>query len=290
MKDKIIKRIDLLKREVGKRLCKHRMVYVITGIMIMLCIIAGILTHYKQVYETTYFEYDLTDEGEIEKNTKRAKKTNYVGETVFDGAAVPYVLYDIPFITDEDKNIISGADDSYYTNKDLVARMGEDTIQLYVDKATSYMNLTMGNNYRDILADTGSFIEEYKAAHDKTYQITTEAMAKTEDANEDGYVDIESLANAVVEMYVDNSLTLDTTFYCDKSLVYFKYYRYFVRGMLTVTPTSTEHKKGEPCKPLKDLYNIDVNYGETVNLVVDICINPDTDMGISTMTFSEIVQ
>ena len=265
---------------------KSKKMYITLTILLLTCIIVGVFTlfHQKTAKKVNYTRYDLTDEKDKEKNRKRTKKANYVGETIYDGANVPYILYDEEFISEDDKKILGenvDASDSYFTNKDLVASLGKDQVKEFVDASTSFLKFTFGNNYREIEVDTDSFVNEFLSMYANTSSIGLTTLQNSKEANEEGYMDADVLASKIAEMYVDNSLTLDTKYYSDASLVYYKYYTYFVRGMLEITPTSPEHKTGEACKPLKDLFGIDCKYGESVQVVVETEVAGNKDMGIS---------
>ena len=47
-------------------------------------------------------------------------------------------------------------------------------------------------------------------------------------------------------------------------------------------------KNGEECKPWKDIFGIDVNYGETVQVVVEVDVEGNKDMGISNVFFYKV--
>ena len=284
-----IKSIKKVKDRINRKTCTT------VSILLIVCIIVGAVTmwHERASKKVGYIAYDLTDKKEIEKNKEKAKKANHVSETVYDGANVPYILYDEEFISEDDKNIFGegiDASDSYCSNKDLVKSLGDEQVQEFADTASGFMEYVFANNYRDIETDTDAFIEKFLSMYANTSSIGMTTMIDDEDANEEGYFDADVMASKIAEMYVDNSLTLDTKFYTDKSLVYYKYYTYFVRGMLEITPTSTEHKNGEECKPFKDIFGIDVNYGETVQVVVEVDVEGNKDMGISNVFFYKVAE
>ncbi len=266
----------------------HKYFYMVVAITLIIVFVIAAICRVKIAANSEYVNYDLTDEVEIKKNTERLKKTSFVGETSYDGANVPYILYDVPFITEDDKNILPGADDSYFTNKELVNNIGKDEVQKFIDKSEEYVNLVFNNNYRDIAADTDSFVEKYVALDSRESLTSLSTLEDDEKANVEGYLTAEEVGQRYAQMYVDNSLTLDTKFYTDTSLVYFKYYMYWVRGMVSITPTSADHNAGEMCEPLKEMFNIDAKYGETVNFIVDISIMPTKEYNIATVTFSTV--
>ena len=268
------------------RINNKRKVIITLSVLAIICLVAGLFTffHHESATHVNYKKYDLTDDTDKEKNRKRTEKANYVEETVYDGANVPYILYEEEFISEDDKKILgenNDASDSYYTNKDLVDSLGMEQVEEFVDASDKFLNFTFGNSYREIESDTQSFIDNFLSMYANTSSIGLTTLEYSEDANEEGYLGADVLAGKIAEMYVDNTLTLDTTYYSDASLVYYKYYTYFVRGMLEITPSSSEHKTGEKCEPLKELFGIDCNYGETVQVVVETEVQGNRDMGIS---------
>ncbi len=274
--------------KIKKHFKSHKYFYMIVAITLLIVFVIAAVYKVKVDVDSRYVNYDLTDEVEVKKNEKRLQKTSFVDETAYDGAKVPYILYDIPFITDEDKNIIPGADDSYFTNKELVQNMGRENLQQFIDASEEYLNLLFNNNYRDIAADTDAFVGEYTKLNSMNSQTITTTLENSNMADEEGNISPDVLASKYAEMYVDNSLTIDSTFYTDTSLVYFKYYMYWVRGLISITPTSADHEAGEVCEPLKEMFNIDVKYGETVNFIVDVGIFPTDQLDVSSITFSTV--
>ncbi len=226
--------------------------------------------------DTKYVSYDLNDPVEREKNEERTQKAKYVAETVYDGAKVPYILYDMEFISDEEKNIEGNL---CYTNKDLVEAIGEDKAKEYAEIAKKYYELELGNSGDKIAADTDSFINAYCEARNGCSSVSNGLNG--EDAAIENSISVNELASNIAQMYVDNGLTLKTKVLTDKSLVYMKEYYYFVRGELKITPMGNNHKKGELCQPLFEQFGIKANYGEETEVFFEMEIAPNKDKGVA---------
>ena len=240
---------------------------------IILVIIAVVGSNRKN---EKYVSYDLDVPAEREQNDERAQKARYVSETVYDGAKVPYILYDMEFISEDEKNIEGNL---CYTNKELVDAIGEDKVKEYVDIAKKYYDLELGNSADKIAADTDSFINSYYEAR-KGCSSVSNGLHGEEPAIESS-IGVSELASDIAQMYVDNGLTLKTEVLSDKSLVYMKEYYYFVRGELKITPMSDSHKTGEFCQPLYDQFGISANYGEETEVFFEMEIEPNKDRGVA---------
>lgn len=215
-----------------------------------------------------YTEYDLTKKSEIKENKEKAEKQSYTSETIYDGAAVPYYLFDWEFISDEDKAV---GDDSYQTNKDLSVTIGEESLQAYADQATEYMTFMYGNNAKEIAADTDAFKDKFCSFYNGGSGLF-DNFGEAKDESE--LIDCETYADKFAELYVDNGITMKATVRTDKSLVYYKNYHYYVRGEIELTPSSNK-EKGE-CTLMAKV-GPKVSYGKTTRLPFEVEIAPTTD-------------
>lgn len=238
--------------------------------IILIAIVSGLRK------ETKYVSYDLSIPEEREKNTEHAQKAKYVTETVYDGAAVPYILYDWEFIPEEEKQIDGNL---CYTNKELVDAIGEDKVKEYLDVAKEYYELELGNSANKVAANTDEFIDKYVELRKGCTSVANGLNG--EDAVLEDSIGVDELASRIAQMYVDNDLTLKTEVTTDKSLVYMKEYYYYVRGALYITPVSSSGQKGEICQPLYDQFGIKANYGEETEVFFELEIEPNKDKGVA---------
>lgn len=257
---------------------------IVVGTVLLLGIVITVISIISGIKSKNgYVSYDLSIPAEREENAERAQKAKYVTETVYDGAAVPYILYDWEFIPEEEKQIEGNL---CYTNKELVDAIGEERVQEYVDVAKAYYQLELGNNADAIAADTDAFISKYETM--MSGSTTVSSGLHGEPAYEENAIRTSGDASNIAQMYVDNELTLKTEFISDKSLVYMRTYCYNVRGELKVTPISEGHKKGEFCQPLYDQFGIKANYGEETEVFFEIEIQPNKEMSVSASTLYQI--
>ena len=239
-------------------------------------IVLTIIAVVSSIKSDKYTSYDLNDPVEREENDKRTQTARYVSETVYDGAKVPYILYDMQFISDEEKDIEGNL---CYTNKELVDIIGEEKAEEYAEIARSFYDLELGNSADKIAADTDAFISSYCEARKGSTSVSNGLHG--EDAVLEDSMDVNELASEIAQMYVDNGLTLKTEVLTDKSLVYMKQYYYFVRGEILITPMSDGHKAGEQCQPLYDQFGITANYGEETEVFFEMQIEPNKDRGVA---------
>lgn len=250
---------------------------IVIGTVLLLGIVITVISIISGIKsKNEYVSYDLSVPAEREENAERAQKAKYVTETVYDGADVPYILYDWEFIPEEEKQIDGNL---CYTNKELVDAIGEERVQEYVDVAKAYYQLELGNNADTIAADTDAFINKYLELRKGCASVANGVHG--EEAELENSVGVDVLASQIAQMYVDNGLSLKTEVVSDKSLVYMKEYYYYVRGQLKITPISSEHKKGEFCQPLYEQFGIYAKYGEETEVFFEVEIEPNKDKPVA---------
>lgn len=240
---------------------------VITATIVILSIVLGVLISNKLFNGPHYKHYDLTNKEERRKNREAAEEQTYVKETVYKDADVPYYLFDWQFISKEDTKGLPKS--SHMTNKELVKSLGEENIQKFTDNAQNYYKTLFNVNYMDIANNTSDYID--------TLTGFFEEGTKFENPHKkNATYTCKEYASNVAEEYVDNKLNIKTKIRTDKSLVYFKRYLYYTRGTLEVIPESPSHKRGETCKPLKDLFGIECKYGEKTEIPFELKTIPST--------------
>lgn len=246
----------------------------ISLVVMLVSLVIAFFCGYKLISNHMKNAENERSEEEMRANREKIEASVYYMETAYEGADVPYQLYEVSFDDENSKD--------YCCNSNLVNILGDDFIEKYLNYADEYAMLLFGSNYHDISSDTEAFQESifkfYESA-DTTILLGDEEITPQE------------FANRITEMYVDNKLECTARFETDRSLFYRRDYTYYVRGALYITPSSAQGKKGKQCKALYENYGIECNYGETVCIMTEIAFCPSQQalevMGIHLMQYIE---
>lgn len=240
--------------------------------LICLIIFSGLfirLFYTGDIY-TVFEEPDKMDETTWHKWNKRKTNTaSFVSDTTYDGSSdVPFIVYDIPFRSpgeaegDELENM-------YNSNKNVLAAVDDSFVEARMEKAKDYVDTVFGQSYKTVSSDSDVYIASVLDFYlDPTYFSEDDTFLDEND--EEGGMDLTAFASALAEFYVDNNITASYEWLTDESLFYRTQYQYTTRGIVKLTLTSKDHEKGEPCTPFKELFGVDVNYGEDVQLILNI--------------------
>lgn len=237
--------------------------------LIIFGVMFGRLLYTGDIY-TVFEEPDKMDDETWRKWNKRKTKTaSFVSDTTYDGSTnIPFIVYDIPFRS-AGEGEGEELENMYNSNKNLLAAVDDDFVDARMKKAKDYVDTVFGQSYKTVSSDSDVYIASVLDFYlDPTYFSEDDSFLDEE--NEEGGMDVTAFASALAEFYVDNNITASYEWITDDSLFYRTQYQYTTRGIVKLTLTSTDHEKGEPCEPFKELFGVDVNYGEEVQLILNI--------------------
>lgn len=196
---------------------------------------------------------------ETEKQKKVQEiKGKYVTETLYDGSKdIPKEVFDVPFALDKEM---------YIPNNYLYETMDETSINNQFDYAEKYINLIYGNSVNRLKDNPEGFYEECEL-----FSLDSEGSV-SQYGDDATVIDGDSRIQKILEAYVDNNITSSCIWQTDKSLICFNVGWYEIRGVMTLTVTSTDQDKkaGDLCKPFRDLFGIELYYGKPIRIMVDI--------------------
>mgnify|MGYP006988842817 CR=1 FL=1 len=252
---------------------KDLIIYISSGIIITILIII-VIVFARKLYINNHPEA-MSESEIIRERVDDYSDATYIGECDYDGADVSKACFNVEFISEEQA---SAEGFESLTNKEFLESYGITSAENMENYATSYLENIFGNNYRDVMADTNSFIKTYTGNISATSVFYGDNIEETdEDTN------LTDIANILASMYVDNSITTDFEFKTDKSLVWERMWAVFIRGDMTVTFHSAEHEAGDQIEELYDTFGIKAYYEEPLELMVDVGFEQDSSYSPSEM-------
>lgn len=212
---------------------KKMMLLVLTGVLI----ISG-CTHKESGSNAT--------DTEITENIEKIKESDYVVDTAYTGADVPFVLYETAFQK-------SG---TYVKNTELLKTVPDAEVTEYIKTATSYVNTIYGNSYISILEEQDAFMME---------NIGAKHYIGFYNENAEKQVTM----NDLLELYVDNTIDANADLKTDKSLFYEDMYNYILRGAMTITVYEED-----ACEAYGEFFGLELSAGTPQTFVCEIYFVP----------------
>lgn len=186
----------------------------------------------------------------------------YAKETAFSTSQLPFDCYNICF----------GKTENYRTNIETLKIMkeyGED-YNAYLDRSKTYFDTLFNRSYRDIQRDP----EKYQKEVVKLYGENGNLMANQ--GGEEHTSDVEA-AN-LAQWYIDNKVTLSSSFTTDQSMIYEDGLTCWTRGLWTINPNADQ----KALDILNKVYGTKLKAGEKQYYVVELCYyiqHPDDVIG-----------
>lgn len=187
-----------------------------------------------------------TTDTEITENIEKIKESDYVVDTAYTGADVPFVLYETAF----------QKSDTYVKNTELLKTVPDNEVAEYINTATSYVNAIYGNSYISILEEQDAFLMENNKADQYIgfYDEESEKKVTMDD---------------LLELYVDNTIDANADFKTDKSLLYEDMHKYILRGAMTITVYEKD-----ACEAYGKFFGLELAAGTPKTVVCEIYFIP----------------